>query len=87
MVGDGRLGEVEQRHQLTDAHLPGVPAQHVDELQADRIAERLRDRRHPNRLATLDIGIHDRLATPLARGALGLRLQLQIDGHQYTYID
>ena len=35
------LGEVEQRHELADADLARVLAQHVDELEADRIAEGL----------------------------------------------
>ena len=37
VVRDGGLGEVEQRHQLADADLAGVLAQHVDELEANGI--------------------------------------------------
>ena len=43
VVRDGGLGEVEQRDQLAHADLAGVLAQHVDELQPDRVAERLGD--------------------------------------------
>ena len=78
---------VEQRHQLADADLAGVLAQHVDELQADRVAERLGDLGHADRLLALDVGIDDRLAARLAGRALGLRRQLQIDGHRSTSID
>jgi hypothetical protein len=35
----------------------------------------------------LDVGVDDRLAAALARGALLLGDELQIDGHLYTYID
>ena len=42
-MGDGRLRKVEERHQLADADLAGVLSKHVDELQPDRIAERLGD--------------------------------------------
>ena len=87
MVRDGRLGEVEQRHELAHADLAGVLAQHVDELQADGIAQRLGDLRHPDGLVALDVGIHDRLAARLPRQPLGLRRELHIDSHQSTYID
>ena len=79
--------DVEQRHELADAHLAGVLAQHVDELQPDRVAERLGDLRHPLGLLALDVGIDDRLAARLAGGALLLRRELQIDRHRSTYID
>ena len=87
MVGDGRLADVEQRNQLADADLAGVLAQDVDELHPDRVAQGLGDLRHPLRLLALDVGIDDRVATGLARRALLLRGQLQIDRHQCTYID
>jgi hypothetical protein len=48
-------GDVEQRHELTDTDLPGVAAQHVDELHADRITERLGDLGHPNRQSSIYI--------------------------------
>jgi hypothetical protein len=38
-----------------------VLAQHVHELQADRIAQSLRHLGHPHRLGALDVGIDDRL--------------------------
>src|SRR5215213_2606876 len=71
------LADVEQRHQLAHADLAGVLEEHVDELQADRVAERLGHRGHPRRLLALDIGINDRLIAALASGALGLRRQLK----------
>ena len=67
--------------------LPGVLAQHVDELQADRVAKRLGDLGHPLRLLALDVRVDDRLAAGLACGALLLRGELQIDSHRSTYID
>ena len=85
MVGDGRLGDLEERDELADADLPGVLSQDVDELEADRVAERLGDRRHPLGLGALDVGVDDRLAARLARRALLLRGQLQIDSHLSTY--
>jgi hypothetical protein len=72
VVGERGLGDAEQRHQLAHAHLPGVLAQHVDELQADAVAERLGDRRHPQRLFALDVGVDDGLAARLAGGTLDL---------------
>ena len=79
--------DVEQRDELADADLAGVLAQHVDELEADRVAERLRDRRDPLGLGALHVGIDDGLAARLAGGALLLRSERQIDGHLFTYID
>ena len=38
MVGDGGLGELEERYALADADLAGVLAQDVDELEADPIS-------------------------------------------------
>ena len=75
------LGDVEQGHQLADADLAGVLAQHVDELESDRVAERLGDLGHADRLLALDVGVDDRLATRLAGRAFDLRRQFQIDGH------
>ena len=49
-----------------DADLAGVLAQDVDELQPDRVAERLGDLGHPDRVLALDVGIDDRLAARLA---------------------
>jgi hypothetical protein len=77
----------EQRHELTDAHLASVPAQHVNELQTDRITERLGDLGHPSSVRALDIGIHHGLTTALASSALALRRQLQIDRHKSRYLD
>jgi hypothetical protein len=86
-MGERRLRDIEQRDQLAHADLPGVLAQDVDELQPDRVAQRLGDRGHALRLLALDVGIDDRFATGLAGGALGLGRQLQIDRHLSTYID
>jgi hypothetical protein len=64
-----------------------VLSEHVDELEAHRVAERLRYDRHAGRMLALDVGVDDRLAARLAGGALGLGSQFQIDRHQYTSID
>ena len=87
VVAEGGLGDVEERHELAHADLAGVLAQHVDELQADGVAQRLGDRRHALGLVALDVGVDDGLAARLARGALLLGRQLQIDGHLFTSID
>jgi len=73
MMRDRRLGELEQRHELAHAHLPGMLAQHVDQLQADGVAERLGDLGQPVRLLAVDVGVSDRLAagSPAARLVLG----------------
>ena len=84
MVGERGLRDVEQRNQLADADLAGVLAQDVDELQADRVAERLGDLGHPHRLLALDVRVDDRLAARLAGRALGLGGELQIDAHRST---
>jgi hypothetical protein len=47
VVGDRRLGELEQRYELADTDLAGMLSEHVDELEADGVAERLGDRGHP----------------------------------------
>ena len=86
VVRQGRLRDLEQRHELTHAHLPRVLSQHVDDLQADRIAERLGDLGHTGRMRAFNVRVDDRLAAPLARRPLLLRCQLQIDRHRYTYI-
>jgi hypothetical protein len=70
---DGRLGEVKQGHKLTHAHLSGVLAQNVDELQPYWIAERLGDLRHSIGFVALNVGIDDRLTATLARQTLDLR--------------
>ena len=86
-MGDGGLREVEEGDQLAHADLPGVLAQHVHELEADRVAERLGHVRHPLGLAPLDVGVDDGLAARLASRALLFGGQLQIDGDRYTMID
>ena len=86
MMGERRLSDVEQRHELADAHLARVSAKHVDELQADRVAERLADLGHAQRLFALHVGVDDRLAAAFAGGALLLRRKLQIDRDESTYI-
>ena len=85
-MGDGRLGEVEQRHELADADLARVLSQHVDELHPHRIAERLRHPGHALGVLALDVGIHNGLAAGRAVGTLLLRCELQIDSHLFTYI-
>src|SRR6266700_1933678 len=76
VMGDGGLGEVEERDQFADAHLPGVLAQHVNELQPDGVAEGLGDRGQADRLLALHPGVDGRLAPRFAGGALDLRSQL-----------
>ena len=76
VMGDCGLGEVEERDQVADAHLPGVLAQHVNELQPDRVAEGLGDRGQADRLLALHPGVDGRLAPRFAGGALDLRSQL-----------
>ena len=49
VVRERGLGDVEQRDELAHADLAGVLAQHVDELEPDRVAERLGDVGHPRR--------------------------------------
>jgi hypothetical protein len=51
-----------------------VLEQHIDQLQADGVAEGFRDRRHPLRLFTLDMGVDDRLAARFAYWWLAHRL-------------
>src|SRR2546423_70011 len=87
VVAQGGLGDVEQRHQLADADLAGMLAQDVDELQPHRVAERLGDLRHADRLLAVDIGVDDGLAARLTRCPLLLGHQFQIDSHRYTSID
>ena len=67
VVRDRRLPHVEQRRQLTHAHLARVPAQHIDQLHPDGVAQRLGDRRHALGLSALDIWVDDRFATRLPR--------------------
>jgi hypothetical protein len=67
------LLEVKQGHELADTDLPCVLSQHVYELDAHGIAERLCDLRHSLRLLALDVGVDDRLAAWLAGRALRLR--------------
>jgi hypothetical protein len=86
-VGDRRLGEVEEGHELADADLASVLPEDVDELNPDRVSERLGDRSHPLRLRALDVRIDNGFATRLARRSFLLWGKLQIDGHLYTYID
>ena len=68
-----------------NAYLAGVFAEHVHELHADGVAERLRHLRDPRRLLTLDVGVYDRLAAALAGRPFDLRDQLELKGHQFTY--
>jgi hypothetical protein len=84
---DGRLGELEQWDQLAHAHLAGVLAEHVHQLESDRVAERLGDRGHPLGLLALDVGVYDRLAAALTRRALLLGRELQTHSHRYTNIN
>src|ERR671915_102811 len=77
----------QQPDELADAYLAGMLPQHVDELQSDRVAERLGHLGHAERVLAFDVGVDDGLAARLTGGSLLLRRQLQIDGHLYTYID
>jgi glycerol uptake facilitator-like aquaporin len=87
VVGERGLGDVEQRHKLTDTDLPGVLAQHVHELQADRVAEGLGDFGHADCLLALHVGVGDGFAAALTGRSLLLGGQLQIDEHLSTYIN
>ena len=87
MVGECRLGDLEERHQLADTDLARVLAQDVDELQADRVTERLGDLGHSQRLLALNVGVDDGLAAGLARWSFALGRQFQIDGHLSTDTD
>jgi hypothetical protein len=49
-MAERRLGDVEERDELANAHLAGVLAQNIEELQPDWIAERLGDLGEPERL-------------------------------------
>ncbi len=73
MVGERGLRDVEQRHQLADADLSGVLAQHVHELQADRVTECLCDLGHAQRVVALHVGVDHGLATALPGRSLLLR--------------
>jgi hypothetical protein len=84
---DGGLRELEQRDELADTDLAGVVAQHVDELEADGVAEGLGDLGHPYRLGAVHVGIDHGLTARLAGGALSLGAEFQIDAHRYTNID
>ena len=86
MVGDGRLRELEERHQLADADLAGVLAEDVDQLHPDGIAERLGDGGEALRGVGVDSGEDDRLAAGIARRALLLRGKLERGSHAFTYI-
>ena len=43
MVRERRLGDIEERLQVADAQLSRLPAEHIDDLYADGIGERLAD--------------------------------------------
>jgi hypothetical protein len=58
-----------------------VSAQHVDELQADRVAEGLGDVGHAGGVLALDVGMDDRLAARPPGRALLLGDELELDGH------
>ncbi len=87
MMGERGLGDVEQWHELTDTDLAGVLAQHVDELQTNRVTEGLGDLGHTQCTIALDFGVCDGLTTALSSGSLLLRGKLHIDQHQSTYIN
>jgi hypothetical protein len=87
VVRERGLGDLEQRDELAHADLARVPAEHVDELQAHRIAERLGDLGHAGGLHVLHVGIDDGHAARLAGRPLLLRGKLQIDRHRSIYID
>jgi arsenate reductase (thioredoxin) len=82
-----RLREFEEGDQLAHADLAGVLLEHVDELQARRVAQGLGDVGDSDRLCAVNVGVDDRLTAWIAGGALALRGQLQVDSHPYTDID
>ena len=59
----------------TSSHTQTLPArlEHVDELEADRVAERLGHRGHPHGVLAFDVGVDDRFAarSPAGRLVLG----------------
>ena len=71
---------------LANANLPGVLAQDVDELQADWVAECLRNLGHAQGVVTVHVRVDDGLATALPGGALLLGRKFEIDDHQSIYI-
>ena len=85
MVRERGLRDIEQRHQLAHADLPGVLAKHVHQLKANGIAESLRHLGHADRLRALHIGVEHRIAARVPSGSLRLRRELQIDAHLSTY--
>ena len=87
VVREGGLGDVEQRHEFADADLAGVLSEHVDELQADRVAERFGHGGHAHGVLAFDVGVDDGFAAGLAGGALGLGCQLEIDRHRWMDTD
>ena len=82
VVAQRGLGDVEERHELADADRAGVLAQHVHELQPDRVPEGFGDVGQTGGLFAVDVGVDDGLAARRAGGPLGLRLELQIDVHR-----
>ena len=76
MMRQRRLRDVKQRHQLSHAHLAGMLAEDIDELQPDRITKRLGDLGQPGRLLAIDVRVEHRLTTRITLGSLDLRSQL-----------
>jgi len=74
VVRERGLRDVEQRHELAHADLPGVLTQDIDELQADRIAEGLRHLGHADRLLALHVRVDDgsQQRSPAGRFVLGV---------------
>ena len=80
----------ERSNSGTSSHtqtFPGVLAEHVDQLQADGVAQRLRYFGHADRLVALYVWVNDRLAARLAGGALGFRCKFKFNSHAYKPID
>jgi hypothetical protein len=68
------LGDVEQRDELAHADPARVLAEHVDELDADRVGQRAGDGGEAIGIARSDIRVHERLTARLARRSLALGL-------------
>ena len=86
-MGHGRLGEIEQRHELAYADLASMLAQDVNQLYADGVSECFGDLGDAARLVALDVGVNQGLAAALTGWPLDLRGQFQFDNDPYIYID
>src|SRR5215218_7027248 len=87
VMGDGGLGQIEQRDELAHANLAGVLPEYVDELKADRVSERLGNQGHALGFAAFEVGVDARLAARLASWSFVFRCELEFDRHLSSCID